>query len=281
MPRPRKSADEKKRGRPRKVFSQDASKDAEFHKSHSCWDFTDFVVPYQPMMHYRDAGDLNGPAVERMAFWTGLGDSLKTLEIAFEICPDTGRSHGQGRVRFVRKIRFEALKKILPPDVHFEPSACQTCDMYLRKHDSITLVKIDNRHQGRRNVFREQHTAIIDGANVRECCLMDGANLQSVRNAECLMKYIEPLRPEAPREVIYVTSVSEVPTDAYRIEDRFWDGYDAHESIYVCQPLLNFDVHQLSRITGKYPFRTPKGRSARYNKVYIFGISEDMVLYDL
>jgi len=267
----------KKRGRPKKVFSTDPEKDAQMHKPHECWDFTDYVVPYQPLMEYSDASDLNAPAKQRMDFWTGLGDSIKTLEIAHEVCPDTQRPHGQGRIRFTRKIRFDALKKILPPDVHFEPSVCTKCDMYLRKHDSITLVKIDNRHQGKRNIFREQHDAIKTGATVTECAQMDGANYQSVRSAELLMKYIEPERPTAPREVIYVNSFDEVPAGVYRVpaDHRFWDGYDAHSAIFIFQPLLNMSIHHLSQLTGPAPFRLPKGRQARFDTVYIYGASHD------
>lgn len=263
----------KKRGRPPKVFSKDTAKNAELHKPHDCWDFTDYVVPYQPLMEYSDASDLTGPAIKRMTFWTGLGDSIKTLEIAHEICPDTQRPHGQGRIRFTRKIRFEALKKLLPPDVHFEPSVCTKCDMYLRKHDSITLVKIDNRHQGKRNIFREQHDAISTGATVTECAQMDGANYQSVRSAELLMKYIEPERATAPREVQQVDSAERVPANVYRLQDyRYWDGYDAHSAIYIRQGICKLTLPQLRQICGSAPFRLPRGRQARHNIVYISGL---------
>jgi len=262
----------KRRGRPPKVFSKDAVKNAELHKPHDCWDFTDYVVPYQPLMEYSDAGDLISAAVKRMEVWTGMGDSIKTLEIAHEICPDTQRPHGQGRVRFTRKIRFEALKKILPPDVHFEPSACTKCDLYLRKHDSVTLVKIDNRHQGRRNIFREQGDAIVTGANIRECRVMEGANYQSIRSAELLMKYIEPERPIEQREVIIVSNAAQVPMDVYRVQDRYWDGYDAHDAIYIRHGITNFSIPIMNQLIGPSPFRVCRGRQARYNKIYISGL---------
>ncbi|AXQ66519.1 MAG: putative replication-associated protein [Cressdnaviricota sp.] len=270
------STEPKKRGRPRKQFSKDSAKDAELHKPHDCWDFTDYVVPYQPVMKYSDAGELNAAAQIRMDFWTGLGDSLKTLEIAHEICPDTQRPHGQGRVRFTRKIRFEALKKILPPDVHFEPSACQICDMYLRKHDSVALVNIDNRHQGKRVVFSEQLQAIKDGATLNVCIDMEGANYQSIRAAEITLYHKEPLRPVAPRETILIESIDEVPFDAFRLPNKYWDGYDAHPVIYINQAKLGFTMIELSEITGRQPFRLGgrNNRSARHNTIYIFGMSE-------
>lgn len=260
------SSGTKKRGRPKKVYHEDPEKDYWFHQPHDTWDFTDYVVPFCAL----SPSQCDGVGTERYDFWTRL--EVKTLEIAHEICPDTDRPHGQGRVRFPRKIRFEALKKILPPDVHFEPTKCCKDDNYLRKHGSVTLIKVDNRHQGRRNIFREQGDAIAAGATIRECRVMEGANYQSIRSAELLMKYIEPERPIEPREVILVANAAQVPMDVYRVQDRYWDGYDAHDAIYIRHGITNFSIAIMSQLTGPAPFRVCRGRQARYNKIYISGL---------
>lgn len=258
-----------KRGRPRKTYSLDAAKDAELHKPHDCWDFTDYVVPYTAIPE----AVCPGVGTERMDIWKDL--EFKTLEIAHEICPQTGQPHGQGRIRFLRKYRFTQLKKLLPPDVHIEPSACTLDDNYLRKHDSVTLVRIDHRHQGRRNIFKEQVSAIEAGATVRECIMMEGANYQSIRNAEITMKYLEPEREYAPREIKQVPD-DEVPAGVYRLANAtHWDGYDAHQAIYVNQQELRLSMPYLRKILGPSPTRVGHGRQARFDTVYITGLSED------
>lgn len=259
----------KKRGRPKKVYSDDPEKDYWFHQPHDTWDFTDYVIPFTAASPYQ----CDGVGTERYDYWMRL--DVKTLEIAHEICPDTQRAHGQGRLRFPRKIRFEALKKILPSDVHFEPSKCCKDDNYLRKHESVTLIKIDNRHQGRRDIFREQGDAIALGATIRECRVMEGANYQSIRSAELLMKYIEPERPIAPRETRQVASADQVPLGVYRLQDdRFWDGYDADTAIYIRQGIVKLTIPKLRQIIGSAPFRLPRGRQARFDTVYISGLDE-------
>lgn len=256
----------KKRGRPPKVFSKDPDENYQLHKPHDSWDFTDYVVPFSAV----PASICPGVGTQRLDFWLGL--KFKTLRIASEVCPDTQRLHGQSRILFNRKYRFEQLKKILPPDVSFRPSKCTADDNYLRKHDSVTLVDIDNRCQGRRNIFREQGDAIAEGATIRECRVMEGANYQSIRSAELLMKYIEPERPTEKREVIIVPNAAQVPMDVYRVQDRYWDGYDAHDAIYVRHGVTNFSIAIMSQLTGPAPFRVCRGRQARYNKIYISGL---------
>lgn len=259
----------KRQGRPRKTYSDDAAKDAELHKPHDSWDFTDYVVPYTAIPE----AVCPGVGTQRMDFWKDL--EFKTLEIAHEICPSTGLPHGQGRIRFRRKYRFTQLKKLLPPDVHFEPSNCTHDDNYLRKHDSVTLVRIDHRHQGRRNIFKEQVTAIEAGATVRDCIMLDGANYQSIRTAELTMKYLEPEREYAPRDVKQVTA-DQIPTGVYRLANAtHWDGYDAHSAIYINQSKLKLSRPVLREILGAAPFRVGHGRQARFDTVYITGLSDE------
>ncbi len=249
------------RGRPRKVFSENPVKDTELHKPHACWDFTDYVVPLD-----------DASAQERLDWWQSL--DLKTLEIAREVCPTTHKLHGQGRIRFMRKYRFEQLKKIFPPDLHFEPSSCTIDDNYLRKHDSVTIVKIDNRKQGKRNVFQAQVISIKEGATLRDCLQMEGSNYQSIRSAELLMKYIEPERPCGPREVIEMTG-SLVPAGVFRPANKRFEGYDAHEAVFLNLPLLGLTNAELFACTGSAPHRLAYGRQARFNTVYVAGLDEE------
>lgn len=251
-------------GRPRKVYSKNAAVDAEYHKPHVSWDFTDPCL-------YVD-GAVSDERLEAWRRWCG-EDGCKYLEIAGE-AGETGYLHGQGRVVFRRAYRLPQLKKLFA-EVHWEPTLCKQDCLYLRKHDSTTLLHYDGRRQGARNIFADQTEAIRGGANLRECATMDGANYQSIRSAELLMAYIEPERPQAARDVNIVSGpAAPMPAAVYRLRNAaFWDGYDAHKAIYVNQALLKLSRPMLAQILGPAPFRAGRCRQALYDTVYISGVS--------
>lgn len=253
------------RGRPRKVHSDDPDKDAALRQGHASWDFTDHKV---------FDGDNQDARLADWQRWCD-PDGCKFLELAHEI-GEGGKHHGQGRIIFRRKYRLAQLKKLWP-DVHWEPTKCQQDCLYLRKPEMQTVIKYDDRHQGRRNVFKEQLEAVVQGHNIRECSQLEGANYQSIRSAEVLMTYFEPERPTGKREVHLVTdSAAIMPTDVYRLNDmRFWNGYDAHDSIYINQKVCKLTLPQLKMVCGKAPFRVGRGRQARHDHVYISGLDDD------
>lgn len=244
------------RGRPRKVYSKVRAIDEELHKPHASWDFTD------PKLFVDGVLD---PA--RLAVWERWcdRDGCKYCEIAAETS-ETGYKHGQGRIVFRRGYRMTQLKKLMP-EPHWEPTCCKHDCLYLRKHDSETVLKWDGRCQGVRNVFKEQAALIVEGGTIRDCALLDGANYQSIRSAELLMAYTEPERPCAPREVHLVTSPSSVmPAGIYRLRSAaFWDGYDGHKAIFIDQPLLKLSLGVLRQICGPAPFRAGRHRQALHD----------------
>lgn len=256
-------------GRKRKHFSSDVTLDAELRQSHPSWDFTDFEVCEGST--WKDGTDAYDPL--RLPMYQSW--DVKTIEIARESCLATGRIHGQGRVRFLRNYRFEAVKKLFGPKVHIEPSKCQKDDNYLRKHGSLTILKIDARHQGSRCIFKDQAQAIKEGCNLRFCMTMEGANYQSVRTAELVMKYLEPERPHTPRSIFEVLSQETLPAEVFRVSNRYWQGYDAHPCIFLNNGVLRYSDVELATILGGAPHRLPFGRQACYNRVYISGISHE------
>lgn len=256
------------RGRPRKVHSENAKLDALLRKPSPSWDFTD-----NPL--YKADNSLDETRLDQWRRWCG-PDGCKMLKIAEEVAPTTGKKHGQGRIIFRRSYRRSQLLKLWP-DVHWEPTKAKQDCLYLYKPDTVLVLDYDDRHQGRRNIFAEQKAAIEKGATVRDCIDMDGANVQSIRSAELLMKYKEPQRPTEKREVHLVpTAAAVMPDDVYRVANKtFWDGYDAHDSIYVNQLVCKFTLPELKQVCGPAPFLIARGRQARHNHVYISGLSED------
>lgn len=257
------------RGRPRKVHSDDPELDAELHRAHASWDFTDHKLFAEVVSetHY----------LRRLADWQRWcdPDGCKYLEIAHEI-GEGGKHHGQGRIIFRRKYRLPQLKKLWP-DVHWEPTKCQQDCLYLRKPEMQTIIHYDGRHQGKRNVFKEQLELTTQGGNIRECSSLEGANYQSIRSAEILMTYFEPERPTAKREVHLVTDAAvPMPSDVYRLNHMsFWNGYDAHSNVYIDQQVCKLTLPQLKMVCGSAPFRVGRGRQARYDHIYISGLSDD------
>lgn len=246
------------RGRPRKSVDP-AQHDNDTHKS---WDFTDFQVVISG-----DIGDA------RLAEWKHF--SYSSLIIAEEVCPDTGRLHGQGRIVFKRGYRWTQMKKILAPDVSFQASKCTADDNYCRKMGTRCLIN-DRGHQGKRSVFKEQLEAVQAGSTLRECSELEGANYQSLRSAELLMVYNEPERAHAPRVVHVVDANAAMPSGCYRLNEmRFWNGYDAHTDVYINQSVCKLTPAQLRLVTSPAPFRVGRGRQARFNHIYISGLSSD------
>lgn len=255
------------KGRPRTKFTPSQGLDQELHRPHVSWDFTD------PFLWQAATAEVCPVRLERWQRWCD-DDGCRVMEIAAETS-ETGYRHGQGRVTFRRAYRLTQLKKLFP-DVHWEPTMCRQDCLYLRKHDSVTVLRYDGRKQGCRNIFAAQQEAIQHGATIRECALMPGANYQSIRSAELLMSYIEPERPSQQRDVRLVPHASgtAIPSGCYRLRNAaFWDGYDAHKAIYVNQALLKLSNPQLAQILGPAPFRAGRSRQALYDTVYISGIS--------
>ena len=256
------------RGRPRKVHSEDVKLNEILKKPSSSWDFTD-----NPL--FDENNDLVESRLEQWRRWCG-PDGCKMMKIAEEVAPTTGKKHGQARIIFRRSYRLAQLQKLWP-DVHWEPTKAKQDCLYLLKPDTVLLIDYDDRHQGRRNIFAEQKAAIEKGATIRDCIDMDGANVQSIRSAELLMKYKEPERPTEKRHVHLVTdAAATMPTGVYRLSNKqWWDGYDAHPDIYINQKACKLTLPELKQVCGSAPFRIARGRQARFNHVYISGLDDD------
>ena len=128
----------------------------------------------------------------------------------------------------------------IPVGSHIVERSCKNCGpMYvgnLPKQSRIACICIldyDDRHQGRRNIFTEQKAAIEKGATIRDCIDMGGANVQSIRSAELIMKYKEPERPTEKRHVHLVTdAAATMPTGTYRLGDKQWCAPTYHSEIF-------------------------------------------------
>ncbi len=245
------------RGRPRKVRHENDD-----GASHRIWDITDWAL-------FDTEGNLDEA---RLARWKRLSepDCTRKLMIAKEIAPNMLNLHGQARVSFNCPHSFVYVTKLFA-SLHVEVTKATDDWSYFLKFDSEILIDVDNRKQGQRNVFKQQLEVIKNGGTVRDCMELPGANYQSVRAAELLMKYHEPPRPQAPRTVQYTppTEWSWTP-DSYVVRSKaYWDGYDAHSTIVINNLVCKYTIPELAQIIGVQPHTVSHGRQARWDHVII------------
>lgn len=246
-----------KMGRRRLTYSSDPEQDELLRKPHNTWEITEWNL-----------------SDENLAWYKRL--QVSAIILSEEICPKTGSPHWQGQVVFRRKYRFAALKKIFPSTCHLEVSKAPQDNNYCRKADSRPVLDIDTRHQGARVVFKDQAKLIREGAPASDLIELEGANWQSLRTAEMLFKYLEPQRPAAPREVVEVSDSLEAYRKwpkAYVLSSlQYWDGYDAHDTVYINCRKLGATRRQVESWIDGGPYLVPtKGgfRQARYGRVVI------------
>lgn len=250
-------------GRPRKQREE-----GDDGKSHRIWDITDWAL----------YDEYNQVIPERLAMWEHMSreDSCKKLMVAGEEAPESKRWHGQCRISFPCPHRFDYVKKLFGQ--HCESTIAKDDWSYFKKFGSEKLIDVDYRVQGRRNAFAEQKELIREGANIRDCLDVVGANWQTIRNGEMLMKYIEKPREESERYVHLVRDNAQVmPPDVYHLTSwNDWFGYDGHKDLYIDQLLCKLTLHQLKRCVGSGPFRIARGmRQAKWDHVYISGLDDN------
>jgi len=250
------------RGRPKKSEEQ--------HQQGKSWDFTDFSV-FDPETGLRDES--------RLGWWRDLDYTY--LYMAKEVCPTSGKLHAQSRIKFRRNYRFDQLKKILPPDVHFSLTKCEADFNYAKKWGSECIINEDFRRSGTRNVFQEQRTSILEGSSICDIISHPHSNLQSLRSAEVLMSYLEPLRPNPTlvKVTVYASVALALADDPGSwtppvgdIGLRFWSGYDAHESITLDCKLHSIGLTYLRSLCVSHPFTVNVKygtRQARFSRINV------------
>jgi len=233
-------------------------------KPHCTWEFTDWGL------FDHDTGVVDDA---RAQFWRTVArpDMCRKIMIGKELAPETAHWHAQIRVSFNRNYRHSQLLKLFPP-MHWEVTKCPHDWLYYAKWGTELWLDVDNRQQGRRNVFKEQLDLVKSGVSVRDCALLDGANYQSIRSAEELVKYFEPERPTAPRAVTLLTDPAQAPPGCFCVQNRHWDGYDRHDAVLINNSVCKFSIPELLQVSGSAPFRVGRGRQAVHSSTYFVNL---------
>jgi len=205
----------------------------------------------------------------------GLGGVYAVFQL--ESCPQTGRRHVQGYVRFSQSIRMGALQRAMPGG-HFEGAKAKEAEniKYCSKDES----RVDGpwsygepAQPGKRSDLATVRELVASGASMR-VIVPQVNSLQSIKTAEVLFKYMEKPRDFKPEVRWYFGSTGSGKTRS-AIEEfpeawisarnlKWWEGYDAHEVVIVDDFRRDFcTFHELLRIVDRYPFRVETKGSSR------------------
>lgn len=162
-----------------------------------------------------------------------------------EVAPTTGTPHLQCYIYMKNGKNWSAMRKTLPARCanlarRYAKSTPSCASAYCKK-DGKYFEFGELPKQGKRNDLENVKEIISTGGNMRQVTL-EATSYQSVRMAECILKYHEPARNWRP-EVYWFwgesgsgksTQAKKFLGDDYWMATRnykFWEGYDAHEGI--------------------------------------------------
>lgn len=218
--------------------------------------------------------------------------------IGEEVCPDTGRLHGQAYVYFKDKVSFKVAKNRLerkdcPGSIgklakKYTDSTPEQAANYCKKDKKILVEIGEVPKQGGRSDYVHMRTMLKEGANMEEIC-DEVTSGQAVRSAELLLKYIDRDRPIEEVEVVWIWggwSKRKRKMEAYKhgeekkyvaLDDKWWDGYDGHKTVLFEEVEQGqFSEKRLDQLTDMFPFRVAhKGGSRKVAYTKIIFTSED------
>lgn len=189
-----------------------------------------------------------------------------------EVAPTTGTPHLQCYIYMKDGKTWTSMRKKLPARcanllARYEKSTPKCASDYCKK-DGKYFEHGELPAPGKRNDLNQIRDLVTSGGSMREVTLT-ATSVQSVKMAECILKYHEVVRNWKPK-VYWFWGDSEagktitadrilggaenywVCMDTY----NFWEGYDAHENILFDEVRKGFITFpQLLRLCDRYPLR--------------------------
>lgn len=218
---------------------------------------------------------INNPTEDDNTKANSIWDKASYLIIGKEV-GKKGTPHLQGYCELEGQLSVKTIKKKYMPRAHIEKrkgTGQQAAD-YCKKDGNFTE-QGELKKQGKRNDLQSVKTAIEEGSTIREI-VETASNYQSIRMAECLMKYKEQQRNWKPQVKWYygATGTGKTKTAFEECEDPYvametaewWEGYDAHAEVIIDDMRKNFcRFNQLLKLLDRYPQRVEvKGGSRQF-----------------
>lgn len=178
-----------------------------------------------------------------------------------------GTPHYQMYVEYEHAKTYSAVIKAFKKKCHIE--AARADEKKNREYCSKQEVIFEEgtpKQQGKRNDLKRIVSEIESGSNVRDMIKKETfSNLQGMRMAENLFKYIEPQRKTAPKVIWRYGEtglgktkwVYENYTEVFTpISFKWWEGYDGHKVVLIDDIREDWCTFaEFLRLTDKYPMR--------------------------
>jgi hypothetical protein len=195
---------------------------------------------------------------------------------------ESGTPHLQGFIYWKNPISFKSMRKKIPR-AHIEvckciPSAIEYCK---KERDWIDHGLPPN--QGERKDIDKVKDMLQQGSNLRGIILA-AESYQSIRHAECHLKYFEKQRDHKPH-VVWCYGSTGTGKSRYVYEEckdkdtytamstgRWFEGYDAHTHVIIDDMRKDFmKFHELLRLLDRYAMRVEcKGGSRQFVATHIY-----------
>lgn len=188
----------------------------------------------------------------------------------------TGTPHLQGYIQFKNPRSFNSVKKSLGKTAHIEPSKgnAEQNRAYCSKQDPDFFEKGEYQSQGKRTDL-EKIREVIKETNKMSEVVEVATSYQSVRMAECILKYKEQPRTWKPKVLWFYgstgtgktkTAMEMLGLDCYvkSNNDKWFEGYDAHERVLFDDfRSSTLPFHFLLQLLDRYPCRVECKGSTR------------------
>lgn len=186
--------------------------------------------------------------------------------IANETGKETNTPHIQGFLYFKNKSTIARISKGIPrAHIEIAKGTNEQAITYCRKEQDIIFEDGDAPiNAGKRNDLSNIRTAVQNGEDMVSIINNYPANYQAIRYAEKIRTYLEPKRNWQPKVFWYYgetgtgktrTAYDLLGENAYfKDGSKWWDGYDAHESVIIDDFRPNqMSFQELLRLLDRYP----------------------------
>lgn len=196
----------------------------------------------------------------------------KYIVLGYEVAPSTGTPHIQGFINLTARYRFEQLKRLLPPNTHFEKArgTDEENKKYCTKGDSYAE---DGRIsvQGQRTDLRATCEDIIKGNSLKRIAeTYPETYVRYYRGLKAFKDQISPVEPRKFKTDVWVfvgppgcgkslraQCESDGKSTYYKPRGEWWDGYCQQECVIIDDFYGWIKYDEMLKICDRYPHKVP------------------------
>lgn len=200
--------------------------------------------------------------VEAIKDWPGVVYTVFGFEQG-----DQGTKHLQGYTEFIRQYRLSTVRNKFHAKMHWEGrrgTRDQARDYCMKDGEYVEVGEWVPGEQGKRNDLLEVKDMIDEGKSEREIAEEHfGTWTRSYKAFERYRKLTASTSRSKPEvTVLYGPTgtgkshtANEMFPDAYRLDNRWWDGYDGQDAVIIDEFNGWIPCNSLLRVMDKFPYR--------------------------